>query len=166
MREAMVGHLRHIDQGLAERVAEGLGLEELPEGPGRPAADHRPARRRRASSIVANGPAAFAGRKLGVLVTDGADAAKLVDLVRQAAEAAHVNVELVGASVGGVKDGDGNVVPVDQKIEGAPSVLYDAVVVLTATQSARPRSPATRRPGTSSSTPSPTASSSATRPGR
>ena len=63
---------------------------------------------------------------------------RLLDLVRQAAEAARVDVEVVGASVGGVADGDGDLVPVDQKVEGAPSVLYDAVMVLTAT-SAAPR---------------------------
>ena len=30
IRKRMVGHLRHIDEGLAQEVADGLGLPELP----------------------------------------------------------------------------------------------------------------------------------------
>ncbi|MBV9448252.1 MAG: catalase HPII, partial [Streptosporangiaceae bacterium] len=43
----------------------------------------------------------------------------------------HVNVELVAPTVGGIDVGNGARLPADQKIDGGPSVLYDAVVVLT-----------------------------------
>ncbi|MDD5322481.1 MAG: catalase-related domain-containing protein, partial [Methylococcales bacterium] len=33
IREAMVGHLRHIEEDLAQRVASGLGMSELPQAP-------------------------------------------------------------------------------------------------------------------------------------
>src|SRR5262249_1742424 len=33
VREAMVGHLRHVDESLAKRVGEGLGFDALPEAP-------------------------------------------------------------------------------------------------------------------------------------
>jgi catalase len=33
VRTAMVGHLRHIEEDLASRVAAGLGLEEMPDAP-------------------------------------------------------------------------------------------------------------------------------------
>src|ERR1039458_10170257 len=33
IREAMVGHLRHIQEDLAQRVARGLGLEKMPDAP-------------------------------------------------------------------------------------------------------------------------------------
>jgi catalase len=36
--------------------------------------------------------------------------------------------------VGGIQDSDGSRVPADQKIDGGPSVLYDAVVVLASKQ--------------------------------
>jgi len=42
--------------------------------------------------------------------------------------------ELIAPAVGGVQTSDGRPVPADQKIDGAPSVLYDAVVVLSAKQ--------------------------------
>ncbi len=135
IRTRMVSGLVNVDEDLASYVSEGLGLAGRPD----PAPPARPPITDLAPSpglsIVANGPGTFAGRKLGVLVGDGTSR-RLLDLVRQAAEAARVDVEVVGASVGGVADGDGDLVPVDQKVEGAPSVLYDAVMVLTATSSA------------------------------
>jgi catalase len=68
-----------------------------------------------ALSIVANGPDSFAGRKLGVLVSDGVDAG-LIRSVREAAHKHGVAVELVAPVVGGVTAGDGSVVGADQKI--------------------------------------------------
>jgi catalase len=118
-----------VDEDLARSVADGLGLPELPDPLPRarePVQDLAPSP---ALSILANGPDSFAGRKLGILVTDGADAAKLAELTA-AAEQAHVNVELVAPVVGGVKTSDGQRVPADQKVDGGPSVLYDAVAVL------------------------------------
>jgi catalase len=130
IRTRMVAGLRNVDEDLARAVAEGLGLTGLPEPvpPVRePVRDLPPSR---ALSILANGPDSFAGRKIGVLVTDGTDAAALAAL-REAAEREKVNVELVAPTVGGVETSDGTRQPADQKIDGAPSVLYDAVVVLT-----------------------------------
>jgi len=49
-----------------------------------------------------------------------------------AGEEAKVTVELVAPAVGGVEASDGHRVPADQKIDGGPSVLYDAVIVLAA----------------------------------
>jgi catalase len=131
IRARMVAGLRNVDEDLARSVADGLGLAELPDP--LPAA-REPVRDLAASpalSILANGPDSFAGRKLGILITDGADAAKLAELT-SAAEQAQVNVELVAPVVGGVEASDGQRVPADQKIDGGPSVLYDAVIVLTA----------------------------------
>ena len=50
--------------------------------------------------------------------------------VKSAAEQAEVNVELIAPAVGGVDDSNGNHAPADQKIDGGPSVLYDAVILL------------------------------------
>ena len=131
IRTRMVAALRNVDEDLAGSVAGGLGLAELPDA--LPAA-REPVRDLAASpalSILANGPDSFAGRKIGILVTDGVDAAKLAELIT-AAEQAGVNVELVAPAVGGVEGSDGQRIPADQKIDGGPSVLYDAVIVLAA----------------------------------
>ena len=135
IRTRMVAALRNVDGDLARSVADGLGLPELPEA--------LPAAREPltdlagspALSILANGPDSFAGRKLGILVTDGVDAAKLAELT-EAAEQANVNVELIAPAVGGIEASDGQRVPAGQKIDGGPSVLYDAVVVLASKQGA------------------------------
>jgi catalase len=129
IRTRMVAGLRNVHEDLARSVADGLGQAELP--------DPLPAAREpitdlaasSALSILANGPDSFAGRKLGILVSDGVDAGKLAELT-SAAEQAQVNVEIVAPAVGGVEASDGQRVPADQEIDGGPSVLYDAVVVL------------------------------------
>ena len=129
IRARMVAGLRNVDEDLAATVASGLGLE-MPEAlvPARPTiADLPPSP---ALSIVANGPDGFIGRKLGVLATDGADAA-LLDQLRAAADTQQVVVEVIAPTVGGVSGSNGKLIPADHKIDGGPSVLYDAVVILT-----------------------------------
>src|SRR5581483_9637962 len=73
IRKRMVSHLPHIDSDLAEQVAGGLGMTDPiePLTPARkPISDLKPSK---ALSIMENGPQSFAGRKVGVLVTDGTD---------------------------------------------------------------------------------------------
>ena len=130
IRARLVANLRNVDDDFARRVAEGLRLDPLPAPsvPARqPITDLPPSP---ALSIVLNGPNSFTGRKIGVLVTDGADAT-LLNALRDAATAEGALVELVAPQVGGVVTSDGELVPAHQKIDGGPSVLYDAVVILT-----------------------------------
>jgi catalase len=130
IRTRVVAGLRNVEDNLARAVADGLGLGSMP--------DPMPAARETigdlapspALSILANGPSTFAGRKIGVLVTDGADAA-LIAALRERAGQEHVNVEFVAPSIGGIEADDGTRLSADQKVDGGPSVLYDAVVVLT-----------------------------------
>jgi catalase len=129
IRERVVSHLLNVDETLAQQVAQGLRLEKMPQAapPARPVVSTLP--ESPALSIIKNGPKSFAGRKLGVLVTDGTDATLLSGLMKAAADEGTL-VELVAPAVGGVKTTDGKLVPAGQKIVGAPSVLYDAVVLL------------------------------------
>jgi catalase len=129
IRTRMVAGLRNVDEDLARAVAEGLGLPELPMAlsPAREPVRDLPASE--ALSILRNGPDSFAGRKIGVLVTDGIEAGAL-ETIRSAAGQQQVNVELIAPTVGGVDVGNGARVPADQKVDGGPSVLYDAVIVL------------------------------------
>jgi catalase len=129
IRARMVANLLNVDETLARGVADGLGLDEMPAAaePARPVVtDLAPSPK---LSIVANGPGSFKGRKLGVLVTDGADAALLASL-RKAVEAQGAMVELVAPKVGGIVASDGKRHPAKQKVNGGPSVLYDAVALL------------------------------------
>jgi catalase len=129
IRTRMVANLRNVDEELARRIADGLGLPEVPEAspPARtPITDLAPSA---ALSIVRNGPQSFAGRKVGALVTDGVDA-RVLDALRQAVEAEGAMLELVAPRIGGVTASDGTRHPADQNVKGGPSVLYDAVAVV------------------------------------
>ena len=135
IRARMVANLRNVDDDFARQVAAGLRLEPLPapSPPARPPiTDLAPSP---ALSIVQNGPPSFAGRKIGVLVTDGTDAALLGSL-RKAASAEGTLVELVAPQIGGVVLSDGQLLPAHHKIDGGPSVLFDAVVLMPSTDGA------------------------------
>lgn len=129
IRTRMVAQLLNVDETLARQVASGLGLKELPSAapPARPIKKDLPPSL--ALSILRNGPNDFKGRKLGVLVTDGVDA-QLLAALQQAAEAEGAVVEVVAPTVSGVRASDGKTVTAKQKINGGPSVLYDAVAVI------------------------------------
>jgi catalase len=119
----------NIDDGLAEKVADGLGLPEMPVAaePARPVVQGLP--NSPALSIIQNGPKSFKGRKLGVLVSDGVDG-KLLAALQSAALAEGAMIEFIAPKVGGFKTSSGELIPAQQKVNGGPSVLYDAVAVL------------------------------------
>jgi catalase len=129
IRQRMVAHLMNVDMTLAHGVAKGLGIAELPKAaePARPVISDLPPSP--ALSIIQNGPKSFKGRKLGVLVSDGTDA-KLLGALQAAAESRGAVIELIAPTVGGFKTSDGNTRPAKQKVNGGPSVLYDAVAIL------------------------------------
>ena len=129
IREKMVGHLRNIDETLATVVSGGLGLPKLPapaKAAVKPRTDLPPSP---ALSIVGRPPETFAGRKLGILVSDGASAAVVKGLVK-AVEALGAVHEIVAPKVAGAVLDDGAVVEGKQKIDGGTSVLYDAVALV------------------------------------
>jgi catalase len=82
-----------------------------------------------ALSIIEKGPKRFEGRKLGILVTDGTDAA-LLKALKDALATAGATFEIVAPKVTGVTASDGSWIDADQMIDGGPSVLYDAVALL------------------------------------
>ncbi len=128
IRLRMLAHLRTIDETLATGVAGRLGVAELPE-PATPAVPVREVAPSPALSILANPPASFAGRKVGVLVANGFDAALLAEL-NAALVAEGAMVELIAPTVGGAVSGDGTAVAAHHAVEGAPSVLFDAVCLV------------------------------------
>ena len=135
IRSRMVAGLRNVDQNLAQSVADALGLDDLPDAAPAARAVTGDLAVSPALSILRNGPQSFAGRKIGVLAGPGADAGLVADL-RTAAEQEQATLEFVAPAIGGVAASDGSWISADQKIDGGPSVLYDAVVVLCSTEGA------------------------------
>jgi catalase len=134
IRARMVSHLRNIHDELAGTVANGLGID-LPEPAeaAQPTRDDLPASA--ALSIVERGPGRFEGRKLGILVTDGADATLFNALTAAAVKAGGV-FEVVAPKIAGAMLSSGDLVPAKQKIDGGPSVLYDAIALLISAEGA------------------------------
>lgn len=129
IRSRMVAHLCNIDANLAENVAQGLGLRQLPE----PAPAAREPRQDlpeiRGLSILKKGPDSFAGRILGVLCAEGCDGAVLGQLVAQAVTEG-ARVKLVCPTIQGVTDSDGLHHPAHEMLRAGKSVLFDAVAIL------------------------------------
>jgi catalase len=129
IRERMVAHLLNVDVPLAQKVAQGLGLEALPEPAVAALAPRQDLAASAALSIIQNGPQSFKGRKIGVLMTDGADA-KVFKVLKSAALAEGALIKVIAPTIGGVKDSEGARIAADEKIGGGPSVVFDAVVLL------------------------------------
>lgn len=133
IRERMVSHLLNIDETLANTVAQKLGFQSMPK----PADAAMPTRQdlepAPSLSIVERGPQRFEGRKLGILITDGVDA-KLLKGLTAAITKEKAAFELIAPKVGGVKASDGSWIEVHHMIDGGPSVLFDAVALLTSAE--------------------------------
>jgi catalase len=129
IRSRMVAHLLNVDENLANTVAAGLRLREMPAAlqaarPTRTDLEGSPA-----LSILLNGPESFKGRKVGALVTDGVDS-RLLEALQAALDAEGAQLKIVAPMVGGVEAADGTWIEADEKIDGAPSVVFDAVALL------------------------------------
>jgi catalase len=136
IRARMVSHLLNVHDELADTVSKGLRLQSKPKAaiPARqPRTDLKESP---ALSIMRNGPESFRGRKVGALLSDGVNA-ELVGALRKALEREGALLEFIAPAVGGVEANDGTWIEASQKIDGGPSVLYDAVALLVSEEGAR-----------------------------
>ena len=136
VRQRMLGHLAIVDRELAAEVAGNLGMaDEIPSFT--PAITPRDGiRPSPALSIVGKAPATIKGRKIGVLVSDGFDQT-LLDGIKAAATAEDARVEIVAPRVGSVSPANGGApMPADHALAAAPSVLFDAVVLIASAEGA------------------------------
>ena len=118
-----LAQVRNIDEDLARRAAEGLGMD-LPERipPAREPIDMDASA---ALSIIGNAKDTLQGRSIGILVAEGSDTAQ-VDAIRKAAEKAGAVVKLVGPKMH-VKLSNGKTTKMDGQVAGTPSLVFDAI---------------------------------------
>ena len=128
VRAAMVGHLRHIDADLAQRVADALALEKLPPAPPSavPVQNFKPSP---ALRTIGKMKPSLDGRTVAILVADGSDGATITSIA-QAVRAAGATVKIVAPKVGGAKLADGTLLSADGQLSGTPSVMFDAVALV------------------------------------
>ncbi len=129
IRERIVSHLLNVDNDLAGEVADGLGMKSKPKAADAARPTIKDLKLSNKLSIIENGPDSFKGRKLGVLLTDGADI-DLVTALKSAIKSEGAQIEFIAPAVGGVEASDGSWIEAQQKVDGGPSVLYDAVAIL------------------------------------
>ncbi len=128
IREAMVGHMRHIEEDLARRVAEGLGFANIPDAP-KAAAPVQEMELSPALQIIGKMKDTLMGRAIGILIADGSDGAA-IKKIKKAAIRAGAGVKIIAPKVGGAKLADGSMLAADCQLAGTPSVLFDAVAVI------------------------------------
>ena len=128
VRKAVLARVANVDESLAARVAAGLGMTETVAAAetAAPVRDMQPSPM---LSILAKAEPTLMGRKVGALVTDGSSGALIAEL-KAALAAAGAALELIAPTVGGIVTAEGEQLPADHKIDGGPSVLFDAVAVL------------------------------------
>ncbi|WP_134724996.1 catalase [Paracoccus luteus] len=133
IRVRQLSQLRNVDEALAQRVADGLGMDLPPAAtPAKAPVKTKPSD---ALSILKQPVPPPKGRKLGILVTDGADAAA-VKALKAAAQGAGAMAMVVSAKVGGPTLADGTRLAADAQLDGAPSVIFDAVAVVASAKGA------------------------------
>ena len=130
IRERMVSGLRNVDEKLAQKVAQGLGMRQLPEP--MPKALRKAAKpevsRSPALSLTARpGNGSIQARKVALLVADGVENETL-RAIADALLARGAVPRFVGLKLGAVQTTTGDL-EVHTTVEATPSVLYDAVAV-------------------------------------
>ncbi len=132
IRLKMLGHLTLIDEELAGKVIGALGAEGKAEKitPARPPLDLDPSP---ALRLYGKTKPTLMGRKVGVLLGAGFDAKLKKELVAQV-ESEGAKVAIVTAKIQGEVDSQGKLHPGDMALRASPSVLFDAVAVLSGAQ--------------------------------
>ncbi|MET0382893.1 MAG: catalase [Burkholderiaceae bacterium] len=130
VRQRVVALLRNVDEALAARVAEGLGMElppALPRALPQPVACEVPSSP--ALSLFAHpGDGLVTGRRIALLVADGADGAAMRAVYDQLIDAGACP-RFVGARLGSVKGAGGGPIDIEATLETMPSPMWDALVV-------------------------------------
>ncbi|MEG3159096.1 catalase [Sphingomonas sp. LB2R24] len=127
VQERTVANLRNVNEELASRVADGLGIDLPAANPAfREPVDMKPSD---ALSIQKSMKETLEGRQVGILIADGSDGAE-IDAVVSAVEAAGGKAVLVAPKVGGAKLADGSKKKAHGQLAGSPSQIFDAVAVV------------------------------------
>jgi catalase len=131
IRERMVSGLMNVAPELAEAVAAGLGIREMPPPMPRVMADNvtPEVSKSPALSLFARpGDGSIRARRVAILVADGFEAAPVKALVDRLTREGAVP-RFVATTLGAVQPGAGDPIEADVSLEATPAVLYDAVAL-------------------------------------
>lgn len=123
----MVGNLRNVDEELAQRVADGIGIKLPKKNPARRVSIEM--KGSPALSIQRNMKKTLEGRLVGILIAEGSDE-QSVDRLQKAVRKAGGTCKIVAPKVGLTKMKSGSEVKADGQLAGTPSQIFDAVAVV------------------------------------
>jgi len=135
IRCRMLGHLHLLDDKLADAVEAALGMEGQAEFI-TPAIAPRDLAPSPSLSILAKAKPTLQGRKVGVLITHGFDSSLLHEL-QTAVDGEQGVLVAIAPKVGGAKSKAGNLLEANFALSAAPSVFFDAVVILASEEGAK-----------------------------
>lgn len=139
IRKRMVSHLINIDKDLSQKVSNGLGIHTLPN----PSQALKPTKKLAPSSalsILKNSHQSFKGRRLGILLSEDVDA-KIFNSLIENLDEEEAFYTIICPTIGGVSLSDNSHIKANEKLGGAPSVLFDAVALLVNNNSSMIQSP-------------------------
>ena len=139
VRERMVSGLRNVAAELAESVAAGLGMREMPAPmPKVLTRDVTPevSVSQSLSLFARPGDGSIRTRRVAVLVADGCDGTALVAVADRLTSEGAVP-RFVATTLASVQPADGDAIEVDVSLEAAPAVLYDALVLPDGTEAVK-----------------------------
>lgn len=127
VRTRMLGHLQNVDPELSRQVAMKLGMEGQADKikPPVPVGDPEPSP---PLSQYAKAPETLAGKRIGVLGTKGISAS-LFSAIQKAADDEQATVALIAPQKGAIKADDGSELQPFDFLAGAPSALFDCVIL-------------------------------------
>jgi len=133
VRERMVSGLLNVSRELAEPVAAGLGIRELPAPMPKvmtrkvtPEVSVSPA----LSLFARPGDGSIRTRRVAIIVADGCDGDVLTAIADRLTNEGAVP-RFVSTTLGSVQPATGDAIEIDVSLEAAPAVLYDALVLPT-----------------------------------
>ena len=131
IRERAVAMLRNASEELARQVAEGIGMEKLPEplpralaAPAKPEVIVSPA----LSLLARPGDGSIKARKVALLVANGVMGESITQ-VKEALLAQGAVPRLVAPRIGRITTAEGAVLEADASLENEPGFLFDALVL-------------------------------------
>jgi catalase len=134
IRQRMVDNLAHVDEKLARRVAEplGIGVPDPKAAAGRVGfRDHQVQQsitESRGLSMVDTGDGSVRTRKVAILVAEGVDSASLKP-IQHVIEAAGAQCRIVSFRLGTVTSASKRQIAIDATFATMPSVMFDAVLI-------------------------------------
>ena len=132
VRERILSHLLHIDDQLAATVAEELG-HPLPKKVGKKKTEKHELKSSDPLSQYKSNEPSIAGKTIAILTTPGASA-KLLDQLEKTLEKEHAKLAIIALKPSPFQDDAGKERKPKDFLAGAPSALFDAIIVAPAKQ--------------------------------